>query len=120
MNKKNLALVIEDDPDAATIFSTALKANDFDTIESIPDGNAALTRLSEIEPAIVVLDMHLPEVAGNIILQQIREDPRLDDTKVVIVTADPRMAEAVEELADLVLIKPVAFSQVRDLIARLK
>ncbi|MBN1284443.1 MAG: response regulator [Anaerolineae bacterium] len=118
MSDKPLALVIEDDFDAATIFATALKANGFET-EMIHDGAEALKRLETVTPAVVVLDMHLPEVAGTDILRRIRANPAMKDTRVLVATADARMADTVEHLADLVLLKPITFSQVRDLAARL-
>lgn len=113
-----LALVIEDDYDAATIFAAALRTNGFNT-EVLYNGETALKRLDETIPNVVVLDMHLPEVAGTVILRQIRNDPKFQKTRVLVATADPRMADTVEHLADLVLIKPITFSQVRDLAARL-
>lgn len=114
---KDLALVIEDDFDAAIIFSQALKANEFKT-EIIRSGDAALERLQSIVPSIILLDLHLPQVAGTDILSRIRADERLTKTPVIIITADPRMAEDCQETADLVLLKPVSFSQVRDLVSR--
>lgn len=114
-----LALVIEDDSDVATIIAEALKASGFEP-QIIQNGNVALTRLADLTPAVVVLDMHLPEVSGADILRQIRADARLEKTRVLVATADPRIADSIESLADLVLIKPITFSQVRDLAKRLK
>jgi DNA-binding response OmpR family regulator len=113
-----LGLVIEDDFDAANIFAAALKATGIHT-EIISDGKTALARLNETTPRVIILDMHLPEIAGPDILRQIRADDRLKETRVLVATADPRMAESVEDIADLVLIKPITFSQVRDLAERL-
>ncbi len=112
-----LAFIIEDDPDAAIIFSKAIGAIGFET-EIIRSGDKAIQRLAEAEPGLVLLDLHLPNVAGTDILQQIRDDARLKDIRVIIVTADPRLANTCEDQADLVLVKPVSFSQVRDLVAR--
>jgi DNA-binding response OmpR family regulator len=113
-----LALIIEDDADLAIIFSEALKAVQYET-EIIRDGNAALARLAVTTPNLVVLDLHLPYVAGTDILRQIRSDDRLTGTFVIVATVDARMAEALHEEADLVLVKPVSFGQLRDLAARL-
>ena len=113
-----LALVIEDDSDAAVIFSAALRANGFDP-KAVHLGDIASKRLSELSPEIVLLDMHLPKVPGTELIKQIRENERTKDVMVIIVSADPRMAGTVEHLADLVIIKPTTFSQVRDLIARM-
>jgi len=115
----NLALVIEDDNDLSTIFSEALNAAGFET-EVIQDGKTAQTRLTELIPYIVLLDMHLPHVSGLDLLEQIKSDERLKNTMVVIATADARMGEAMIDEADFVLIKPITFTQLRDLTKRLK
>lgn len=114
-----LALIIEDDPDAATIFSEALQAAGFET-EIVRTGDKALKRLAVTTPDAVVLDLHLPHVSGIDILRQIRAEARLAKTRIIIATADPRMAELLRGQADLVLLKPISFSQLRDLAARLR
>ena len=119
MNNNPLALIIEDDPDAAAIFSAALEAADFQ-IEIVATGDRALERLTVTEPMIVLLDMHLPHVAGPDILRYVRSDARLNRTQVIIATADPSMADALQEEATLVLLKPISFSQLRDLAKRLR
>lgn len=115
-----LALIVEDDIDLASIFAEALAAADFDT-EVIHDGQAALDRLKEVAPALILLDMHLPHVQGEEILRAIRADSRLDETRVVIATADAGAAQSqTGSLANTVLIKPVRFSQLRHLASRLR
>jgi CheY-like chemotaxis protein len=112
-----LALVIEDYVDAAVIFREAVKRAGFEA-EIIRDGKTALERLATVEPAIVILDLNMPGVSGAEILQQIRSDPRLAKTHVIVATAHPEMADEVRDQADLVLIKPVTFGQISALAAR--
>jgi CheY-like chemotaxis protein len=113
-----LAFVIEDDFDGSMVFAKALEANGLEP-EQIMTGNLAIERLERSVPTLVILDLHLPVVSGPDILRKIRADGRLSDTLVVVVTADPRMADIIREEADLVLLKPTTFSQVRDLVGRL-
>jgi CheY-like chemotaxis protein len=112
------ALIVEDDETLAVIFTQALKQAAFET-ETVRNGRDALARLATLTPVVVVLDMHLPEVSGSTILQYIRQDPRLVKTQVILATADAVMADAYDAQADLVLIKPVSFTQLRDLAMRL-
>jgi two-component system cell cycle response regulator DivK len=119
MNESNrYAMIIEDNEDLAIIFAEALQAAGFST-GIIQDGDTALRRLKSSVPSIIILDLHLPHVSGEKILQQIRTDERLAETKVIIATADPRMADMLKDRADLVLLKPISFGQLRDLAARL-
>ena len=118
MNKP-LALIVEDNYDLATIFEAALQAADFET-EVIRTGGAALKRLETVTPHVVVLDLHLPQVIGTDILEHIRADARLAEARVMVTTSDARLAETVQDQADLVLIKPISFSQLRDMAMRLR
>ncbi len=113
------ALIVEDDPTQAEIFVTALAQAGYE-VTHIDCGNAAIAYLNDHSPRLVLLDLHLPEIAGTAILQHIRNQPHLAQTRVMLATADPRMAETVRAESDLVLIKPVSFTQLRELARRLK
>lgn len=113
-----LVFIIEDHEDAAIIFSEALKAANFET-EIIRSGDVAVERLSEAVPEMVILDLNLPQVSGTEILSRIRSDKRLTDTCVIVATAHPQLADGVQEEADLVLLKPISFTQLKGLAARL-
>jgi DNA-binding response OmpR family regulator len=115
----DFALIIEDDEDLSEIFGQALIAANFST-EIIRDGAVAQQRLKEVIPTVVILDMHLPNVAGDTLLAQIRADARLAKTNVVVTTADALMGDMMRDTADFVLIKPITFTQLRDLTSRLR
>lgn len=114
-----LALIIEDEVDLAAIFAEAIHAAGF-KIEIIQRGDAALKQMVEIAPDLVLLDLHLPGVQGTDILEEIRKNDRLARTRVMVATADSRMAEDLHEKADLVLLKPIGYVQLRDLAKRLR
>jgi DNA-binding response OmpR family regulator len=114
-----LALIIEDDPDLSIIFSEALRKAGYES-DVLLDGLAAREKLKLVVPALVILDMHLPHVSGIELLEQIRSDDRLKKVQVVIATADARMGEAMRDQADFVMVKPISFTQLRELTARLK
>ncbi len=118
MPNKPFSLIVEDDADLSDIFAEALMAAGFDT-EIVRNGRLAMERLGEIIPNVVILDLHLPEVAGSTILSYIRAEERLAATSVVVATADAVMGEQLRDTADFVLIKPISFSQLRDLTNRL-
>jgi len=115
----NLALIIEDDIDLSYIFAEALKAAGFE-VEIERDGALAWQKLKEIMPHVVVLDMHLPHVDGSTLHAQIRSDESFKDTVVIVATADALMGEMYREAADFVFIKPISFTQLRDLTSRLR
>ena len=116
-----LALIIEDDEDLASIFAEALRGIDYQ-VEHVADGKVAAERLKNgAAPYLILLDMHLPHVSGGDLLTSIiKQDERFSRTIVIITTADARMGEAYSDQVDFVLVKPISFMQLRDITARLK
>ena len=118
MNSKPIALVIEDDEDQNIIFSAALERAGY-IVEPAFTGKMAQQLLNQIVPAMVILDLHMPDFNGDVVLKQIRDDPRLKDVLVIIATADPSLASTLDIQAELVLLKPVGFAQLSQLATRL-
>ena len=116
------ALVIEDEIPLAGIFAKALQFAGFHTGE-LYDGQEALDWLKNTEdiPALILIDFHLPLVSGKEILRFIRSDERFAKTRVIMATSDSAaMIGEVEKKADLVLLKPISYSQLRDLASRFR
>lgn len=120
MTEKPLALVVDDDEHLGKLLGMALELAGFEA-EVIHDGQLVIERMTERMPALVSLDMQMPHISGAEVLRLIRADDRFTGVKVMIVTANGRAAEQtdVRELADVILIKPVTFSQIREFAARL-
>lgn len=116
-----LALIIEDDEDLASIFAEALRGIGYE-VDLVADGRVAQERLkTEPAPFLILLDMHLPHVSGaELLTNLIKQDERFAKTMVIITTADARMGDTYGDQVDFVLIKPISFVQLRDLTARLK
>jgi diguanylate cyclase (GGDEF)-like protein len=115
---KMKVLIIEDDKDTAVFFRTVLSLVGFEC-EIILSAKEALARLAAGTPELILLDIRLGlEISGEDILYQIRSNPRFDNTRVIIITAYPRMAEPITDLADLILLKPVDVEQLKSLVQR--
>ena len=110
---KPLALVIEDDPEISNVISLSLM-NDFE-IELIRTGDKALSRLAQIVPLLIILDLHLPGVSGLDIFSKIRATSNFDNTKVILCTADALQAISLRDKADVIMLKPIKPSALRDL-----
>ncbi|GAB4415562.1 MAG: hypothetical protein Fur0044_10670 [Anaerolineae bacterium] len=118
-DKNPLALIIEDNEAVAEIFQTALERANFE-IELMRDGRTALDRLAMVTPALVLLDLHLPHVSGQVMLRYIRTEERLDKTIVILATADVLKSENLKEEADFVLVKPFGFIQLHELAKQIR
>lgn len=113
-----LALIVEDDPQLNQIFSLTLEAS-FE-IETIADGARAIERLCEVIPQLIVLDINLPGASGAQVLKAIRADARLQGTRVILATANTQEAEILRDQSDIVLLKPISPTQLREFANRLK
>lgn len=113
---KPLAVIVEDDSNLSKIFSLALQT-DFE-VEVYGDGSTAFMRMATADPVVVILDLNLPGLQGKDILADIRANPRLSNTRVILCTADEQQAEGLRKQADLVMLKPVSPAQLRLTAAR--
>lgn len=118
MEPKPIALIIEDNEDLNAIFSSALDKAGYD-VRSVFNGHAATQFLEDIVPAIIVLDLHMPGISGDVVLKHIRTTDRLKNIRVIVATADAAFADALRYRPDLVLLKPISFSQLSQLAVRL-
>ncbi len=92
-------------------------------IRSARDGDEALAMMAAEPPDIVLLDVMMPRMSGFQACRQMKQDPRLKDIPVVMVTALNEVGDverAVECGADDFLTKPVSkielLTRVRSLI----
>jgi len=115
----SLALIIDDDQDTADLFRTILGLVGFEC-EAVYTAKGALVYLASKDPDLVLLDMRLGlELDGSDILYQIRSNPRFDKTRVIVITAYPGMLAKVENLADLILLKPIEIEGLKTFASRL-
>lgn len=119
MNAKPLGLVVEDNQDTVMIFKSALELAGYE-VQVALDGAVAQKMLAEIIPDLIILDLHMPHVTGDVLLKQIRADKRLERTRVFLATADANMASYLRDQAELVLLKPIGFAQLKELAERFR
>ncbi|MBV8080438.1 MAG: response regulator transcription factor [Actinobacteria bacterium] len=105
MTSKGKILVVDDDPDIRTLLAELLGRAGYET-EQAADGRTALRRLYEAPPALVVLDVSMPDMDGYQTLERIRD---LSDVPVLMLTARTQELEKVRGLtsgADDYVAKP--------------
>lgn len=104
MNKP-VVLIIEDDADLVRLYEMLLSLTGKPVETAIcRDGRTGLERvLSEPEPRLILLDMHLPHVQGTEIFKAARENTA---SIIVVVTADVMLAKDMLAAADHVVTKP--------------
>ncbi|MFN8421208.1 MAG: response regulator [Anaerolineae bacterium] len=111
-------LVIEDDQDLGELITFILAEEGYQA-DLISDGTMAMDWLQNQTPNVILLDIHLPGVSGLDILHFIRSQERMKQTRVMVTTADEKMAAICAESADLVFRKPYTVSDLVGGISRL-
>lgn len=110
-------LIVENDPAAARLTKEAFReAGLMQTVRSVADGDEALAYLrheskfkDHPHPDVIFLDLHLPRKSGLEVLHEIKTNPKLKVTPVVVVSgsADPKeIREAYELHASCYIRKP--------------
>ena len=116
---KSKILVVDDEPDALELISYNLKAAGFD-VATAADGDEALKKARNAQPALIILDVMLPEVDGLEVCKTLRREPATATVPIIMLTAKAAEIDRVLGLelgADDYVTKP--FSP-RELILRVK
>ena len=118
-------LIVEDDEATRQLMCRMLVHEDWRVVEA-ENGRAALEALNRCQPALILLDLMMPEMDGFEFLAELRQVPRHRDIPVVVVTAADLSAEDHERLNGGVmhvlekasLGRDELLLEVRDLVAR--
>jgi two-component system, OmpR family, phosphate regulon response regulator PhoB len=101
-------LVVDDEPDIIALVAYHLARAGY-RVSTASTGMEALHAAREEQPALVVLDLMLPELSGFQVLERMRADAALADIPVLMLTARREEPDRVQGLslgADDYLVKP--------------
>jgi twitching motility two-component system response regulator PilG len=79
-------LVVEDSSTIRKVISITLSQKGYEIIEA-GDGLEALSRLNEVKPNLILLDIILPKMDGYQILSIIRDNPEFKNIPVIMLTS---------------------------------
>ncbi|WP_022707334.1 MULTISPECIES: response regulator transcription factor [Paracoccus] len=114
-------LIIEDEDNIAAALDFLL-TRDGHRHDRMPCGEGAVDRIRRDRPDLVLLDVMLPDISGYQIVQDLRADPALAHTRVLLMTARGSVVERRKGLAlgaDGFIAKPFELNELRAEIARL-
>ncbi len=86
MDGKKRILVVDDEPDFASIVQGNLEKEGFE-VEVAYDGVEALGKVKANPPDVVVLDVMMPEKDGYEMCKELKADERFADIPVIMLTA---------------------------------
>ena len=79
-------LVIDDDPDFNMVVQKYLKKNGFE-VEAAFNGVEGMEKIQQNPPDAIVLDVMMPEKNGHELCRELKQDPKLSDIPVVLLTS---------------------------------
>lgn len=119
-NDAPLILVIEDDPDLRRILCLQLAKIGYRTNEA-ENGRVGFETAQAEPPAMILLDLMMPELDGFQVLKRIKSIDKLTDIPVLILTAshdDHHRRKSVSHMANGFMTKPYTVDQLREEIGR--
>ena len=106
-------LIVDDIFDNRQLLVQYLQPLGFELAEA-ENGRQGLTLAETFKPDLILLDALMPEMNGREMLQQLRQQPQLQETKVIFVSANSQFREQLQtsqlQFEDF-LDKPVDFNQ---------
>lgn len=116
-----VVLVVEDEDNIAAALEFLITREGYGH-DRVANGSAAMPRIRDTNPDLVLLDVMLPEVSGYDICKSIRLDPTLADVKILMMTARGSAMERKRGLelgADGFISKPFELQDLRAEVRRL-
>ncbi len=111
-------MVIDDDPHVHELMRRTFPQDQI-ALEPIMDGTRALAALAGPAPDLIFLDIDLPEVDGWTILTRLRQDSRLAQVPVVIISIVDNRTFGFALGANEYLLKPLNYAQLLPLLMKL-
>lgn len=95
-------LVVDDESDAVNYLTAIFQDNGYDTITA-NDGKQALEVARSQMPALITLDLSMPEESGVRAYRNIKSDPALKQIPVIIITA---VGDSMKKFIDKIKVIP--------------
>ena len=112
-------LLVDDDAELAETLKIALEAHNF-VVAVQPNGAAALRELQAIDYDVILCDMLMPELAGDLFYLAVKKlKPELAK-RFIFVTGhadNPKVEDFLNEIDALVLFKPVLMVELLEMIS---
>jgi len=112
-------LIVEDDLDLAETYADLLQAHQHSVVMATTV-SAALKLIEAAKPAIIILDLNLPDNSGFAIIKHVHKNAP-NEIRLIIISGHSEMARQADlaTSSDLVLNKPVSNDQLLTLINRI-
>lgn len=115
-NKKNMILLVDDEPQIRKLLKITLKDEGYKTEESETAGQA-IRMAASLKPDLIILDLGLPDMDGKDVIDQLREWSEVPIIVCTVRDSDKEVVAALSRGADDYVTKPF---NIEVLIARIE
>ncbi|MBD2080852.1 response regulator [Leptolyngbya sp. FACHB-17] len=112
LSTNHRVLIVDDVADNLILLQTILEAEAY-TVETALSGRAALDKIEQINPDLVLLDIMMPGLNGYDVTRQVRQNERFASLPIVLLTAhDEYFQRPYREIgANDLIRKPIDFDE---------
>lgn len=103
-------LVVDDEEEVRNMVAEILTRDRPYLVDTASNGTEACIKLGTYRPDLIILDVRMPEMDGLEVCRNIRTEPELSGTKVMVITGfskDPKVKEIQELGFDHIYLKPL-------------
>ena len=122
MADKKTILIIDDEPDTRTYFSSLLEDNGYATVTA-ENGTEAIALVEKSPPDLITLDVTMPGMTGIEVLTKLRRSEGQGDIPVIVITGVARFRNLTEYRGvrepEAFLSKPIVLPDLLDTIRKL-
>jgi len=112
-------LVVDDDPDILFASVRILKKQGYEMLEAAT-GNECLEKVEHENPALILLDVELPDIMGTKICEELKKNPEHQNTYIMMMSgkkiSSDDQADGLDAGADGYIARPVSN---RELVSRI-
>jgi len=100
-------MIVDDEPDVVELLKEILEAEGY-TVIGAESGYECLEKLEKEPVDLILMDFFMPEMDGRMVIEKIRENSKLGDTKIAFLTAAAFKKRGVEILKELDILDYIA------------
>lgn len=117
MQRRGDILVVDDEANILSLVVELLEDEGY-TVRSASNGAAALSAITEQQPALVLMDMYMPQMNGLMLLDHLAQQGTTD-LPIILMTASSSAAEQIMSQSNIdYLPKPFDINQLLAVVAR--
>lgn len=114
----NVVVIAEDYADISQLVGDILRDEGYN-VHSVSRGADVYNAVSQLQPLVLLLDLSLPDVPGNEVLQQLSRDQATNHVPVIIVSAYTDQLRRVPQVLGVVN-KPFDINTLLDEVAKVR